>query len=109
MSKNWIILYSFNLRIHEEEDFLFYFTIVGFDSLFEIVGAIFVYEVCDYGDGLLYFHLGRDLGTIHNNLSMEDFLVDAFIKVVGHSPHKHSLRKVTDFGCRDKAVHLGRD
>lgn len=50
MSKSWIILYSFYLRIHEGEDFLFYFMVVGFDSLFEIVGAIFIYEVCYYRD-----------------------------------------------------------
>ena len=109
MSKNWIILYSFNLRIHEEEDFLFYFTIVGFDSFFETVGAIFIYEVCDYRYRLIGFHFSRDIGTIHHNLRMEDLLFDTLVKVVGHSTHKHTLCEVADFRCRDKAVHLCGD
>ena len=45
MSKSWIILYSFYLRIHEGEDFLFYLMVVGLDSLFEIIRANFI---CKY-------------------------------------------------------------
>jgi len=40
---------------------------------------------------------------------MKDLLVDTFIKVVGHCTNKHTLSKVTDFRCRDKTIHLGRD
>ena len=45
MSKSWIILYSFYLRIHEGEDFLFYLMVVGLDSLFEIIRANFICKV----------------------------------------------------------------
>ena len=57
--------------------------IVGFDGLFEIIGAIFVFEVCDYGDLLVSFHLGRHFVTIYYNLRMEDLLADTLVKVVG--------------------------
>ena len=30
-------------------------------------------------------------------------------KVVGHRTHKHTLCEITDFRCRDKAVHLCGD
>ena len=41
---------------------MLYLTIVGFDGLFEIVGAIFVCELCDDGNGLIGFYIGRDFG-----------------------------------------------
>ena len=41
---------------------MLYLTIVGFDSLTEIIGAIFVCELCDDGNGLIGFYIGRDFG-----------------------------------------------
>ena len=37
---------------------------------------------------------------------MENFLVDAFVKVIGHCTHKHTLGEVADFGSWDETVHL---
>ena len=88
---------------------MLYLTIVGFDGLFEIVGAIFVCELCDDGNGLIGFHLCRNLGGIHHNLSVEDFLLDAFVEVVGDGSDKHALCVVGDFGSRDKAIELRGD
>ena len=36
-------------------------------------------------------------------------MVDAFVKVVGHCTHKHTLCEVGNFGSRDKAIELGGD
>ena len=83
--------------------------IVGFDSLFEIVGAIFVCELRDDGNGLISFHLGGNLGGVYNYLSVEDFLLDTFIEVVGDGSNKHVLYEVGDFGRRDKAIELCGD
>ena len=83
--------------------------IVGFDSLFEIVGAIFVCEVSDDGNGLVSLHLLGNFGGIHHNLSVEDFLLDTFIEVVGDGSNKHVLYEVGDFGRRDKAIELCGD
>ena len=83
--------------------------IVGFDSLFEIVGAIFVCELCDYGNGLIGFHFGRDFGGVYNYLSVEDLLLDALVEVVGDGSDKHALCEVGDFGSRDKAIELRGD
>ena len=37
---------------------------------------------------------------------MEYLLVDTLIKIVRHGTDKHALCEITDFACRDKAVHL---
>ncbi len=109
MLKVWIIQNSCYFRFHKSEDFTLHAFIVGFDSLFKIVGAIFVCELCDYGNGLIGFHFGRDFGGIHHNLSVEDFLLDALVEVVGDSSDKHALCKVRDFGSRDKTIELRGD
>ena len=83
--------------------------IVGFDSLTEIVGAIFVYEVCNDGNRFVGFGLGRYLGNIHNDLCVEDVLLDTLVEVVGDGSDKHALCEVGDFGSRDKAIELRGD
>ena len=83
--------------------------IIGFDSLTEIIEAIFIYELCDDGNGLIGFHLCRNLSGIHHNLCVEDFLLDALIEVVGDGSDKHALCEVGDFGSRDKAIELRGD
>ena len=106
MSKSWIILYSFYLRIHEGEDFLFYLMVVGLDSLFEIIRANFICKVYYHRYGLIGFHLSRNLCTINYYLCIENLLVDTFVEIIGNSTHKHTLCKVADFGSRDETVHL---
>ena len=60
--------------------------IVGFDGLVEIVGAIFVKELRNDGDGLVSLGFGCNLSDIDDNLSVEDLLLDALIEVVGYGP-----------------------
>ena len=109
MFQGWIILNPFNLRIHKAQHLLFNPLVIGFDSLFEIVGAIFVCELCDDGNGLVSLHLRGNLGGIHHNLCVEDFLLDTLVEVVGHCTHEHSLCEVRDFGSRDKTIELCGD
>ena len=88
---------------------MFHPLIVGFDSLFEIIGAIFFYEVCNDRNRLVGFGLGRYLGNIHNDLCVEDFLLDTLVEIVGDGFDKHALCEVRDFGSRDKAIELRGD
>ena len=78
------VFYPLNLRINQRQYLLFYLTIVGFDSLFEIIGAIFVFEFHYHWDRLVCFHFCRHLDAIHHYLRMENLLVDAFVEVIGH-------------------------
>ena len=94
MLKVWIIQNSCYFRFHKSENFTFHTFIIGFDSLFEIVGAIFICELRDDGNGLIGFHLCRNLGGIHHNLRMENLLVDTFIEIIRHGTDKHALREV---------------
>ena len=83
--------------------------VVLFNLLLHGVVAVLVGEV----DNLRNLHVTGsftlDLLVIHNNLGMENLLFDALVEIVGDCTDKHSLCQVTDFGSRDKAVHLGID
>ena len=83
--------------------------VVGINLLLHGVVAVLVGEV----DNLRNLHVTGgfplDLLVIHDNLGMENFLLDAFVEIVGYRTDEHPLREVADFGCRDKAVHLGVD
>ena len=65
--------------------------IVGFDGLGETVGAIFVWESGDSGYRQVGFALSRDFGYIDNDFSVEDFLLDTFIEIIGDCTYKHTL------------------
>lgn len=88
---------------------MLYTFIVGFDSLAEIVGAIFVKELRNDGDGLVSLGFGCHFGDIDDDLSVEDLLLDALIEVVGYGPDEHPLRKVTNLAGRYQAIELCRD
>ena len=83
--------------------------IVGFDSLTEIIGAIFVCELRDDGNGLIRLHLRGNLGNIHNDLCVEDILLDTLVEIVGDGSDKHALCEVGDYGSRDKTIELRGD
>ena len=40
---------------------------------------------------------------------MEDFLLNAFVKVVGDGTYEHTLCEVGDFGSRDETIELRGD
>ena len=104
MTEQWVCLNPFNLASDRGKDVLLHTFIVGFDSLTEIVGAIFVCELCDDGNGLIRLHLGENLGGIHYNLCVKNLLLDTLVEVVGDSSDKHALCEVGDFGSRDETI-----
>ena len=48
--------------------------------------------------------LGRDFGGVYNYLSVEDFLLDTLVEVVGGSSDKRAFCEVGNHACRDKAI-----
>ena len=83
--------------------------VVGVDLLLHGVVAFLVGEV----DDLRYLHvaggLPPDLLVIHDNLGMENLLLDALVEIVGYRTDEHTLCEVGNLARRDKAVHLGVD
>lgn len=83
--------------------------VVGVDLLLHGVVAVLVGEV----DDLRYLHvaggLPLDLLVVHDNLGMENLLLDTLVEIVGYRPDEHTLCEVGNLARRDKAVHLGID
>ena len=83
--------------------------VVGINLLLHGVVAVLVGEV----DDLRYLHvaggLPSDLLVVHDNLGMENLLLDTLVEIVGYRPDEHALREVGNLACRNKAVHLGVD
>ena len=104
-----VILDTLHLAGNKGKDFLFHTLIVGFDSFTEIIGAIFFCELRDDRNGLIRLHLRGNLGGIHHNLCVEDFLLNALVEVVGDGSDKHALCEVGDFGSRNEAIELCGD
>ena len=88
---------------------MFHTFVVGFDSLAKTVGAIFVKELRNDGDGLVSLGFGSNFSNIDDNLSVEDLLLDALIEVVGYGPDEHPLRKVTNLAGWYQAIELCGD
>ena len=71
--------------------------------------AVLVRKVGNNGYRLVGLFFPLYLLGIHDNLAMENLLLDTFIEVVGHGADKHSLRQTGNLARRDKAVHLRVD
>ena len=71
--------------------------VVLFNLLLHGVVAVLVGEV----DNLRYLHVTSgfplNLLVIHDNLGMENLLLDALVEIVRYRPDKHSLCQVADF------------
>ena len=77
--------------------------VVGVDLLLHGVVAVLVGEV----DDLRYLHvaggLPPDLLVIHDNLGMENLLLDTLVEIVGYRPDEHTLCEVGNLACRNEA------
>ena len=89
---------------------------VGFDPvvvllylLFHAVLAVLVREIGNNGYRLVGFLLPLYFFSVHDNLSVENLLLDALVEVVGHRTDKHTLRKTGNLARRDERVHLRVD
>ena len=94
-------------------DYLFHLlldgTVVGLYGTFHNIVAVFINEIGDYGKLLVRLFFRLYFLTVHYNLGMEDFLLDAFSEVIGNSTDKHTLRQSADFTWWYKAIHLRVD
>lgn len=75
----------------------------------ETVGAIFVKELRDDGDGLVSLGLGSNFSNIDDDLSVEDLLLDALVEVVGDGSDEHALCEVGNLAGRYKTIELCGD
>ena len=73
------------------------------------VFAILVREVGNDGYRLVGFLLALHPLGIHDNLTVENLLLDTLVEVVGHRTDKHALRQSGNLARRDKRVHLRVD
>ena len=73
------------------------------------VVAVRVREVGNDGYRLVGFLLALHFLGIHDNLTVENLLLDTLVEVVGHRTDEHPLRQAGNFARRDKRVHLRVD
>ena len=83
--------------------------VVGVDLLLHGVVAVLVGEVDDLRNLHVAGGLPSDLLVIHDNLGMENLLLDTLVEVVGYRPDEHALCEVGNLARRNEAVHLGVD
>ena len=83
--------------------------VVGVDLLMHGVVAVLIGEVDDLRNLYVTGGLPPDLLVVHDNLGMENLLLDTLVEVVGYRPDEHALREVGNLACWNKAVHLGVD
>ena len=88
---------------------MLYTFIVGFDGLAKTVGAIFVKELRDDGNGLISPGFGCSLSDIDDNLCVEDLLLDTLVEVVVYGPDEYPLCKVTNLAGWYQAIELCGD
>ena len=83
--------------------------VVGVDLLLHGVVAVLVGEVNNLRNLHVTGGLPLDLLVVHDNLGMENLLLDTLIEIVGYRPDEHTLCEVGNLACRNEAVHLGVD
>ena len=90
-------------------DFLLDAPVILLHRFLHAVVTVFVREVGNDGYLLVGFLLALHLLGIHDNLTVENLLLDTLVEVVGHRTDKHSLRQSGNLARRDKRVHLRVD
>ena len=105
----WIILNPFQLLLHNLNHILFYLLVVLLDFRLHGIVTLSIREVHNFRYLLVHLRLRCNRRIVHHYFGMENLLVDALVKVVGHRADKHPLREVTDFTGRNKAVQLCAD
>ena len=83
--------------------------VVGINLLLHGVVAVLVGEIDDLRNLHVAGGLPLDLLVIHDNLGMENLLLDTLVEIVGYRPDEHTLCEVGNLACRNEAVHLGVD
>ena len=81
--------------------------VVGVDLLMHGVVAVLIGEVDDLRNLYVTGGLPPDLLVVHDNLGMENLLLDTLVEVVGYRPDEHALREVEKPRDFDPFGHAG--
>lgn len=83
-------------------DFLLDASVIRLHRFLHAVVTVLVREVGNDGDFLVGFLLALHLLGIHDNLAMENLLLDTLVEVVGYRTDKHTLRQAGNLARRDE-------
>ena len=100
---------SFQLVFHDLFHFLLDAPVIRLHRFLHAVVAVLIREVGNDGYLLIGFFLTLHLFGIHDNLTMENLLLDALVEIVRHRTDKHSLRQAGNLARWDKRIHLRVD
>ena len=83
--------------------------VVLLNLLLHAVVALFVGEVGNNGDFLVGFLLLFYFFSVHDNLAMENLLLDPLVERIGYGADEHTLRQGGNLRGRDERIHLRID
>ena len=109
MFQIFVISDAFQLFLNNLFHLLLDAPVIRLHCFLHAVFAILVREVGNDGYRLVGFLLAFHLLGIHDNLTVENLLLDTLVEVVGHRTDKHTLRQAGNLARRDKRVHLRVD
>ena len=109
MFQIFVISDAFQLFLNNLFHLLLDAPVIRLHCFLHAVFAILVREVGNDGYRLVGFLLAFHLLGIHDNLTVENLLLDTLVEVVGHRTDKHALRQSGNLARRDKRVHLRVD
>ena len=93
MFQVFIICDTFQFLLNNLLHFLLDAPVIRLNRFLHAVVAVPVRKVGNDGDFLVGFLLALDLLGIHDNLAMENLLLDTLVEVVGYRTDKHTLRQ----------------
>ena len=74
--------------------------------MFHVIRPVLVREIGNLWYLLVPGRFRFHFFVVHDNLAVENLLLDTFVEIVRHGPDEHSLRERRDLRGRDQAVQL---
>lgn len=109
MFQIFVISDAFQLFLNNLFHLLLDAPVIRLHRFLHAVVAVLIREVGNDGYFFIGFLLTLHLLGIHDNLAMENLLLDALVEIVRHRTDKHSLRQAGNLARRDKRIHLRVD
>ena len=91
---------------YDLRDVLLDLRIIASDDLLHTIHAVGIAERGYFRDRNVRRRLSGELLPVDDDLGVEDLLLDAFVEVVRHGTHEHTLREVGDLRGGNQAVEL---
>lgn len=107
MFQIFVISDAFQLFLNNLFHLLLDAPVIRLHCFLHAVFAILVREVGNDGYRLVGFLLAFHLLGIHDNLTVENLLLDTLVEGISHGADEHSLRQRGNLRGRDKRIHLG--